>query len=313
MESLARELRRRVIGRPTLAALVGALAIAFSGIFYRLADVSPSTGAFFRCAYALPLLWLLARRENAHLGPPERRTRPFTFGAGVFFAADVVLWHYSIEAVGAGLATVLANMQVVLVGLVAWAVFRERPAGRSLLAIPFAVAGIVLISGVLETGAYGENPGLGAVFGVLAGLAYTGFLLTLRHGSRDARRIAGPLFDVTLVAALATLPVGLAAGDLDVTPPLEATAWLATLALSSQVVGWLLISVSLTRLPAVVTSILLTLQPVGSVVFAAALLAERPSALQLAGTAAILAGLVIASASRGERTRAEPAVEAPAG
>ena len=306
MESLARELRRRVIGRPTLAALVGALAIAFSGIFYRLAGVSPSTGAFFRCAYALPLLWLLARRENAHLGPPERRTRPLTFGAGVFFAADVVLWHYSIEAVGAGLATVLANMQVVLVGLVAWAVFRERPAGRSLLAIPFAVAGIVLISGVLETGAYGENPGLGAVFGVLAGLAYTGFLLTLRHGSRDARRIAGPLFDVTLVAALATLPVGLAAGDLDVTPPLEATAWLATLALSSQVVGWLLISLSLPRLPAAVTSIVLTVQPVGSVVLAVLLLAETPSIVQLAGVVAIVAGVILATMRRREAVRPAP-------
>jgi drug/metabolite transporter (DMT)-like permease len=40
------------------------------------------------------------------------------------------------------------------------------------------------------------------------------------------------------------------------------------LALSAQVIGWLLISTSLSRLPAVVSSILLTLQPVCSVRFA---------------------------------------------
>ena len=49
-------------------------------------------------------------------------------GAGVFFAADLILWHHSIDDVGAGLATVLANIQVVVVPLVAWAVLSERPA-----------------------------------------------------------------------------------------------------------------------------------------------------------------------------------------
>jgi drug/metabolite transporter (DMT)-like permease len=64
------------------------------------------------------------------------------------------------------------------------------------------------------------------------------------------------------------------------------------------VLGWLLISASLPRLPAVVTSILLTLQPVCSVVFAAILVDESPSALQLAGAACILAGLVTATVGR---------------
>jgi drug/metabolite transporter (DMT)-like permease len=314
LESLARELRRRVLGRPTLAALTGALTIAFSGILYRFAEVSPETGAFFRCLFALPPLWLLARREEAHFGPRGRRARLFAWGAGVFLAVDLLFWHHSIEAVGAGLATVLANMQVVLVGLMAWALFRERPAVRSLAAIPLAVAGIVLISGVLETGAYGDNPGLGVALGVSAGLAYSVFLLTLRHGSRDVRRVAGPLFDVTLAAAVVIVPAGLFAGTLDFAPPLGSAAWLALLALTSQVLGWLLISVSLTRLPAVITSILLTLQPVGSVLLAAALLDERPSPLQLAGTAAILIGLVVASAGRSRGpSHAHAPTEAPAG
>jgi drug/metabolite transporter (DMT)-like permease len=301
--------RRTFAQNPSLGVLIGAFAICFSGILYRLAEVSPATGAFFRCLWALPPLWLLTRWEERRLGPRSRSLRRAAWVAGAFFAADLLLWHYAIEQVGAGLATVLGNTQVLIVGLLAWALFRERLPRNSLLAIPVAMLGIVLISGALEGGAYGDNPALGALLGVLTGIAYSGFLLALRRSS-DPRRVAGPLFEATLASTVFLVPAGLALGDLDFTPPLEATAWLIVLALSSQVVGWLLISISLARLPTASTSVLLTLQPLLSVLFAALIIDERPSALQLVGAAAILAGLLIASFGRGaERTRAEPAFE----
>lgn len=289
-----------------MPALAGAVAIAFSGILYRYADVSPSTGAFFRCAYAVPLLLLLAWWEDRRLGPRPWRTRAWAWLAGAFFAADLILWHRSIEYVGAGLATVLGNTQIVLVGLVAWLLFRERPSAPLLVAIPVAMGGVVLISGVLDDGAYGDDPTRGVIYGVLTGVAYTGFLLTLRHGSSDLRRVAGPLCDATLASALLTIPAGLALGDLDFWPSLSAQGWLIVLALSSQVLGWLLITVSLPRLPAVVTSVLLTLQPVCTVLLAAILLGEDPSPLQLLGVAAILSGLLLASAARRGRDVVPP-------
>jgi drug/metabolite transporter (DMT)-like permease len=304
-------LLRRAGDRPIAAALVGAIGIAFSGIIYVKADVSPETGAFFRCLYAVPPLWLLLRFEDRALGKRDRRQRAFAWLAGAFLAVDLLFWHHAIEAVGAGLATVLANTQVVLVGLVAWALLGERPGRSAFAAIPLAGVGVVFISGVLEDGAFGDDPLLGVVLGLLAGVCYTGFLLALRHGSRDLRRLAGPLYDATLAAALVLLPLGLLQGDLDLTPLPSAHGWLLFLALTNQVGAWLLITTSLPRLPAVLTSILLTLQPVASVFFAALLLSERPSALQLVGTVAILAGLVVASTSR--RERHVPAVDASVG
>jgi drug/metabolite transporter (DMT)-like permease len=221
----------------------------------------------------------------------------------------LLLWHYSIEKVGAGLATVLGNTQVVIVGLLAWALFRERLSRNALLAIPVAMVGILLISGVLEKGAYGSNPKLGAIYGVLTGIAYSGFLLALRRGSAARGRVAGPLYEATLATAVFLVPAGLVLGDLDFTPSLAATAWLLVLALSSQVVGWLLITVSLGRLPTALTSVLLTLQPLLAVLFAALLVNERPSPLQLLGAAAILAGLLIASVSRRQKAPLETVPE----
>jgi drug/metabolite transporter (DMT)-like permease len=284
--------------RPALTVLVGALAISFSAILFRLSHVSPTTGAFYRCVWALPALWLISLWEERRWGSRPLASRAYAWLAGVFFAFDLVLWHHAIEQVGAGLATVLGNTQVVLVGLIAWLLLRERPHMLSLAAIPVVLVGVLLISGALEQGAYGRNPGLGAVFGVLTGLAYTGFLLALRHGGRGVVGPAGPLFDATLACALVCLPIGAVVGDLDLTPSWSAQGWLILLALSSQVLGWLLITISLPRLPAVVTSVSLTFQPVCAVLFAAAILGEAPSALQLVGAAGILAGLVIASLGR---------------
>jgi drug/metabolite transporter (DMT)-like permease len=278
-----------------VAGLAGALAIAFSAIFVRLSEASPSTAAVFRCAYAVPILVALAVWETRRYGPRPLRDRVIGAGAGVLFAIDLVFWHHSIVNVGAGLATVLGNLQVLLVAFAAWAVLGERPGRRIVIAVPVVFTGAVLISGVLESGGYGSNPALGAVFGVLTTIAYAGFLLVLRQVNRDVRRPAGPLLDATAVAALVAALSGVVVGDLDLVPSWPAHGWLVLLAVSSQVVGWLLISVSLPRLPAALTSVLLLVQPATTVLLAVVILGERPSALQLAGVAVVLAGVCFAT------------------
>ncbi len=289
----------RIMARPGLAAVAGALTIAFSAILVELAEVSPSTAAIFRCAYAVPVLGALALWEDRRFGPRARRDRLLAAAAGVFFAGDLIFWHHAIEDVGAGLATVLGNLQVVLVPFAAWLLLGERIGRRILLALPLVCSGVVLISGALESGAYGDHPARGVLFGFLTGVTYAGFILILRHGSGDLRRPAGPLFDATAVAALVAVAAGLAVGDAELAPSWPAHLWLVTLALTSQVLGWLLITVSLPRLPAALTSVTLTIQPVGSVILGVILLSEEPTLLQLAGVACIIAALLSVASGRG--------------
>lgn len=280
-------------------AVAGALTIAWSSILVEWAGVSPETAAIFRCLYALPLLYLLATVEDRRFGARDPRSRKLAAAAGVFFAADLIFWHHAIADVGAGLATVLGNLQVAFVPLVAWLVLSEHPSRRVLATLPIVLLGVVLVSGAVESTAYGDDPARGALFGLLTGIAYAGFILTLRAGSADLRRPAGPLFDATAVAAVAAAIAGAAMGRADFAPSWPEHGWLVLLALSSQVLGWMLISTSLPRLPAAITSILLTIQPVGSMILGAILLGEDASALQLLGVAAILTGLVAVASSRG--------------
>jgi drug/metabolite transporter (DMT)-like permease len=293
--------------RPGVIAVAGALTIAFSAILVKLADVEPATAAIFRCFYALPALALLAWMEDRRHGPRPLRERRLAIPAGIFFAADLIFWHHSIADVGAGLATVLGNTQVVVVPFVAWILLGERVGTRILLALPLVCAGIVLISGVLETGAYGDNPTRGVVYGALTGLSYGGFILVLRRSGADLRRPAGTLFDATAVGTVAALIAGIAAGEADLVPSWPAHGWLVLLALSSQVLGWMLITVSLPRLPAALTSVTLTIQPVGSVFLGVILLGEDPTALQLVGVACILGGLITVAFRRSRAPVLEPA------
>ena len=272
--------------------------------------MTPSTAAFYRCAYALPALLVIALVERRRFGSRGPRARALAWLAGAFFAADLILWHHSIAGVGAGLATVLGNVQVVIVPIAAWLLLSERPGARIVAAVPVVLIGVVLISGVVGEGAYGSDPALGVLFGVLTAVAYAGFLLTLRASSADLRRSGGALFHATLASAVVVLPAGWLLGELDLRTSWEAFAWLVTLALTSQVLGWLLIAMALPRAKAAVSSVVLTLQPVAAVLLAIVLVDEDPSAVQLAGVAIVVGGIVLATARRRSRPGADLAATA---
>lgn len=284
--------------RPIPAAVLGAFAIAFSALLVRLSGTSPTTAAVFRCLYAVPVLGVLAMMERQRFGPRSRFEHGLAVVAGLFFSADLIMWHHSIEAVGAGLATVLGNLQVLVVGLIAWLVLHERPDARLVLPIPIVLAGVLLVSGALGTDAYGDHPGLGVVLGLGTSMAYAGFILVHRRGASDLRRPAGPLFEATLVTAVVTAVFGQLTGDVAFIPTWPGHGWLIVLALTSQVAGWLLLSVSLPRLPAALSSMLLLLQPVGALALGAIVLGEHPSLVQFAGVGLILAGVVVAARGR---------------
>jgi drug/metabolite transporter (DMT)-like permease len=162
---------------------------------------------------------------------------------------------------------------------------------------------MILISGVLETDAYGADPLGGVVFGLAAAAFYSAYLLLIRRGNPD-HRFAGPLLDASASSALTAAVIGVIAGSLVLLPSWPAWGWLFVVAMTSQVAGYGLVNIALPRLPAALTSILLMFQPVVTIAFAAVILGERPSPLQLTGVALILTGIVIATLRR--EATAEP-------
>jgi drug/metabolite transporter (DMT)-like permease len=291
--------------RPIAAAVAGAACIASSAVVMRLAGSSASTAALCRCAFALPVLGVLAIAERRRGAPLlAARSRWLARLSGVFLAGDLILWSHSISAIGAGLATVVTNLQVLIVALLAWWILGERPRRSLLLASPVMFAGLTLVAGLAGAHAYGTRPGIGVILGVAVAILYTIFILMLRHATvapgpgGTPGAVAGPLFESTLGAAATSLVIGYMLHDFRLGHAWPALGWLVLLALTSQVLGWMLITVSMPRLPAWLVSALLLVQPAGSVALSAMALGERPSPEQLLGVALILAGVLIAASGR---------------
>jgi drug/metabolite transporter (DMT)-like permease len=280
-----------------LLALLGVLSISFSAVFVRLAAVSPVTATFYRAAYAVPILvviWLVQRSSDRR----DARERWVAVGSGLVLAVDLALWHESIALVGAGLGTVIANVQVVFVAVAAWLLFGERPTWGRMLMIAVVLGGVALTSGLARHDAYGASPVLGAVMGVLAGFCYATFLLIYREANRTAGPRAGPLMDCTLGMMAGALACAAFDRHFAFTAGRSAHAWLLLLGIGSQVIGWLLIGQALPALPALETSILLLVQPIFAVLWGVLFFDERLSALQWIGSAIVLGGVAALSIRR---------------
>jgi len=303
--------------RATVTALAGALCISTSAIVMTEAGSSASVLALGRSGFALPvlgaLLWLERRRTRRRTGQPAARMTAqavwLARTAGVFLAADLILWAHSIDEIGAGLSTVLSNLQVIIVAGVGWLVLGEKPRRSLLVAGPAMVLGLLLVGGVLTGGGYGADPGLGVVYGIGVGVFYSVYILLLRQAAHGAGGSAvQTLFEATLGATVGAAVLGAALRDFRLGPAWPALGWLVVLALTSGVLGWLLLTISMPRLPAWLASSLLLVQPAGSIVLGAVFLRQHPALPQLAGVVVMLGGVLIATTGAHESRAGETVV-----
>lgn len=290
---------------------LGAILISFSAVYVRLADVEAVRSAFLRVAYALPIFAVLLwwqRRRGGDRGP---LVVPVAAVAGVFLGLDLVAWHASVGLIGAGLGTVLPNLQVVFVGIVGVVLFRERPRTGFWVALPVILVGVWLLGAVGRPVAIGGSVVAGVLLGVLAAALYSAYLVVVRIA-----RLRLPEADTLAIMSSATLGATVAIGLFAVPQGMAAPAgswpadgWLLLLALGSQVAGWLLLTSSIHRLPAALTSVALLLQPVLALVWGGLFLDEPVGVPQVAGAGIVLAGVaaahraVVAGATTREVTR----------
>lgn len=290
-------------GRTVGPALAGVALISSSAVVMRLAGTSASITAVGRCLFALPVLGVLVLLERrSGVSPLATRTRWLARLSGLFLAADLVLWSHSIAEIGAGLGTVVPSLQVLIIAVIAWALLGERPNRSLLLASPVMLGGLVLVGGLTGAHAYGAHPALGVAEGAGVAALYSLYILTLRQATTGSGKPSpvATLYEATLGATAGSAVLGLALRDLRFGPgpAWPAIGWLVLLALTSQVLGWLLITMSMPKLPAWMIGALLLVQPAGSVTLGYLILSERPSLSQLLGVALMLAGVLVAVTGR---------------
>jgi drug/metabolite transporter (DMT)-like permease len=225
-------------------------------------------------------------------------TRLIAIGAGIIFSLDFVSYHSAIDWVGTGIGTLIGNSQVIIVTLMSWWLFGEKPNLSIIISLPIVMFGLFLISGIWDDEPYGSHPGRGVIAGVFTAIFYSGFLIIYRFANRDLAPATNLQFDSTVGCAfgllfLSFLPLQtIHIEPIDFQPTWPIHGWLLLLAILSQVVGWLAIAYSLPRLPAAYTSFAILLQPVLTIIWGVILLSESPSPQQSVGMFLILGSII---------------------
>ncbi len=271
----------------------GVLAVSWAAILVRLADAAPLAIAAWRLvlAGAATAAFALLRRR-AELAALARGERVLLAAAGLALALHFATWIASLRLTSVASSVALVTTSPVWVALLSRAFLRERIPARVALGIALAVAGGAAMAG--GDVSLGRSALLGdalALAGALAAAAY--FVLGRRV---RARLSLGAYVGVVYpVAAAGVLALAVAAGA-----PLRgyaARTWgaLALLALGPQLVGHSLLNWSLRWLSGTFVAVAILAEPVVSILLAIPVLGERPSGIQIAGGAVLLAGVALAA------------------
>jgi len=274
-----------------LALFCGAVCIALSPIWVRVADVGPIASAFWRVALAVPLLWSIAAAVRAPMRAAGARPALLA-AAGLAFAGDLAFWHGSIQLTSVANSTLLANLASIFVTLGAWALWREKPRTLFLVGLALALGGVALL--VRASVAVSPRALLGDGLGVVTALFYAWYLMTVKRLRDGGLGVVALMAWSTTLTACVLLPVALASGE--PLMPASAAGWLKLVGLAwiSHAMGQGLIAFALAHLPAAFSAVALLLQPVMAALLAWVLLGEPVGALQLAGGAVVLAGIYLA-------------------
>jgi drug/metabolite transporter (DMT)-like permease len=272
------ELNSRGTRLALLGLILGALMISFSGVWVKVAHVTPNVSAFYRVFFGAIILLgaALYRRELKWLGT---RQLILSLLCGFLLALDLWLYHYSIEYVGPGLGTILPNFQVVILAGVGVLFLREPLRLVFILSLPLAFVGLFMIVGI-NWDQLDPSYRVGIYFGLAAALAYAAFLLILRKLQSDQSGVS--FFYVLMMVSFSTA-FFLAAEMLYSRstfkiPDLQSFFALAALGLFSQSVAWILITNALPKIRPSLGGLILLLQPSGAFVWDV-LFFQRPTTL----------------------------------
>jgi drug/metabolite transporter (DMT)-like permease len=280
-----------------LAIIAGAIGIGFAPILVRLSDAGPSATAFWRVLIALPVLWayLGLKRANGTLPrqPASRREWLLMICSGLFFAADLALWHWSLRLTSVTNSTLLSNIAPILVTLAAFFLFHERITSLFIAGLVLAIAGAALL-----VGGHFDSPHLaGDSLAVATAVFYAGYLLTIKR----LRSTFDPITSMAwsgLFSCPSFLLIAVLSGDR--LWPVTVQGWGAVVALGliSHLGGQTLIAYALGRLPASFSAVSLLLQPVVAAVLAWPILHEPITVRQIVGGIVVLSGIALAHQAR---------------
>lgn len=264
------------------------------GIFRRFIPLSSSMVAMLRGFIGMLFLLLLLRfkRKKPDL-TAIRRNFALLFISGAAMGVNWILLFEAYNFTSVATATVCYYLAPIFIILLSPLMLKEKITLRKLACVCVALAGIVLVSGVIGTGISDISELRGVLLGLGAAVLYACVvLLNKRLGSVSA-------YDRTIVqlgaAAVALLPYVLltqSAGGMTALTPMNVCMLLLVCVVHTGV-AYALYFGSLMELNAQTAAILSYIDPVVAILLSALLLGEQMNALSCVGAVMVLGAAIV--------------------
>ncbi len=274
------------------AASFGAMAIFARVAYDGGADVTAVL--FLRFALAAPVMAVLLRLRGLRW-PRGRTLAGLAAMGGVGYVGQSLCYFTALTMASAGLVALLLYLYPAIVTVLSTVVL-----GVPLTPVKVAALAIALVGAALTIGPEVDGRPLGIALGAAAAVIYSVYILV---GSRlTPRRGALPSSTVVMASAAAVYAMVVLVQRPAFPATLDSWAAVVAIALVSTVVAITAFFAGMARLGPADASTLSTLEPVVTLVLAAAVLHERITPLQLAGAALILSAVVLLTRSAGAGT-----------
>jgi len=280
--------------------LVGILCISWSAIFVKLADVSGLSSAFYRLfigTMGIIPFWIYYRKPINDW----KSVKPAIM-CGLFFGCDIVLWNTAILLSKAAIATLLANLAPVWVGLGALLLLKEKPQKIFWLGTLISLFGVTMIIGFDKL--YHTQFGLGNYLALAASVFYGAYLLTTRKGRSTLDTIS--FTAISMITSTLLIFIFCVVWGAPLTG-FSTKSWLSLLGLGliSQLGGWIAINYTLKYIKPTIASVSLLSQSVFTALISIPVLSEYLKPIEIAGAFFVLSGIYMVN-NRSIKSRLAP-------
>ena len=278
---------------PFFILIIGAIAIAFSPIFVRFSDVDPIMTAFYRIFISLPFfLFFSSFNIIEKVKFPEFNNSYVIFVvSGIFFALDLICWHWSIKLTTVSKATFLSNLAPIVVIIFSLIFLKERFSKFFYLAALLSMVGMLMLLG--ESFKFNKSQFIGDLLGVLTAVWYGSYIVTISQ-LRKKYNSTSIMFLSGIVTAIILLIVSILFEQSLIPQSLFTITIIFLLGFICQFMGQSFITYSLAYLSASLSSLCLLIQPIAATVLAYFFFEEKLTTIQFFGSALILIGIYIA-------------------
>ena len=280
---------------PFFILILGALGIAFSPIFVRFSDVDPIMTAFYRIFLSLPFfLFFSSSGIIEKIKFPEVKNYYLVFFfSGLFFALDLICWHWSIKLTTVSKATFLSNLAPVIVILFSYFFLKEKFTKFFYIAAGLSLGGMTLLLG--ESFQFNKDQFFGDLLGVLTAVWYGSYIITIsqlrkKYNTTSIMFISGIITSVILIVVSTIFEQQL------IPQTINSIIVLFLLAFICQFLGQAFIAYALAYLPASTSSLTLLIQPIAATFLGYLFFQEKLNFIQFFGCILILIGIYIARA-----------------